>query len=249
MKKFLNFLAFLIFAGLAGILSSGFLMPYLSHTSPFDKISWLKNTGNGTTIINKTEQITVVEETAIESSVAQANPKIVGVIVKNKSGTSKALQNIYGTGFIITSDGWVLTDNALLADKNHEFSVVKDGQVFPAEVVKKDQALGLVLIKISQTNLPVVSFVDFESLRLGQRVLMSGVDASTSTFARFVEVGFIRSLGDKIFGVSIEKEELVASGAPIFNVKGEVVGMTQVGSDNNLKVVGAEAIKQFLDSK
>jgi S1-C subfamily serine protease len=247
MKKFLNLFIIIIIAGLSGVLASQFLPPYLAHTSPFDKISWLKNNGNGTTIINKSEQIVVVEETAIENAIAQDSPKVVGVSAKSKASSSKSSQaGFYGTGFIITSDGWILTDSASLTDKNYDFSIIRDGQVLPAAIVKKDSAAGLVLLKINQTNLPVVSFADFDSLRLGQRIMLTAVDASISPVLRFVELGIIRSLGDKSFNINIKKEDLKSSGAPLINVKGEVVGMAQISADGAIKIVPAQVIKDFL---
>jgi serine protease Do len=247
MSKFWFFILVVLVGSLSGILASQFLVPYLAHTSPFDQISWLKQAKDGTTIINKTEQVVVEESTAAEDAINKISPSIVGIIAKSKAGTVKTpVISSYGTGFIVTSDGMVITDTEQTAEKNYDYSVLKDGQIMPATVVKKDAAAGLVLLKIDQTNLPVVSFADFDSLKLGQKAILVGIDSSVNPIIKFVDAGIIKTLSDKDFSLSMAQESAKASGAPLINIKGEVSAMAQVGSDGIVKIVGAEAIKKFM---
>ncbi len=247
MKKLSALLVIVLVGGLSGILASQFLVPYLAHTSPFDQISWLKQIKDGTTIINKTEQVVIEESTAVEDAINKISPSIVGIIAKSKAGTQKTPAiSSYGTGFIVTSDGMVIADTEQTAEKNYDYSVFKDGQIMPATVVRKDAATGLVLLKIDQTNLPVVSFADFDSLRLGQKAILVGIDSSVNPITKFVDAGLIKTLSDKDFSLSMAQESAKASGAPLINIKGEVSAMAEVGSDGIIKVVTADVIESFL---
>jgi len=137
---------------------------------------------------------------------------------------------------------------------NYDYIVIRDGKIIPAEVAKRDDDLGLVLLKIQQSNLPVVSWADFASLRLGARMILFGVDVSKEpteaggvpAALKFTNWGIIRAFSDKNFFVSLEKEISEASGAPIITTLGEVAGMVLVDKNGNLKVVASDVIKDFL---
>ena len=260
MKKFWFFIFIVIIGALAGILGSQFLAPYLAHAPSFDGIGWLKNGNSGTTIIQKTEEKTIREDTAVEDAISKIDASAVGVIGGSKPAISKTIKkplptvSLFGTGFLVTSDGLILAASSTVPAKNYEYSVVRDGKTVSAEVVKRDDNLGLVLLKIQQSNLPVVSWADFASLRLGARMILFGVDVSKEpteaggvpAALKFTNWGIIRAFSDKNFFVSLEKEISEASGAPIITTLGEVAGMVLVDKNGNLKVVASDVIKDFL---
>ncbi|OIP78731.1 MAG: hypothetical protein CO161_03480 [Candidatus Portnoybacteria bacterium CG_4_9_14_3_um_filter_44_9] len=251
MKKFWFFIFIVIIGALAGILGSQFLAPYLAHAPSFDGIGWLKNGNSGTTIIQKTEEKTIREDTAVEDAISKIDASAVGVIGGSKPAISKTIKkplptvSLFGTGFLVTSDGLILAASSTVPAKNYEYSVVRDGKTVSAEVVKRDDNLGLVLLKIQQSNLPVVSWADFDSLRLGVRLVLFGVDASNN-FQKFVDWGIAASFSGKNFSVSMDKEPGEANGAPIITTLGEVAGMVLVDKNGNLKVVASDVIKDFL---
>lgn len=250
MKKIWFFILVILIGGLAGILSSGFLMPFLSHTAPFDKIGWLKEANNGgTTIINKTEQVIVEEGQALENAIEKVNPSVVGIVSQSKfsaNKTKKAGQTIYGTGFMVTGDGLILAVNSVAPEGNYDYFISKENQSVPAQIIKRDAAQGLVLLKINETNLPVVSFGETDSLRLGQRIVLAGVDASVNPLQRLVNFGIIRNTANGTFSFSLEKESQNLTGAPLIDINGDVIGEAQIDSSGKIKVVSSEAIKKFL---
>ena len=227
------------------------MAPYLAHTSSFDGMGWLKNGNSGTMIIQKTEEKTIREDTAVEDAISKIDASAVGVIGGSKPAISKTIKkplptvSLFGTGFLVTSDGLILAASSTVPAKNYEYSVVRDGKTVSAEVVKRDDNLGLVLLKIQQSNLPVVSWADFDSLRLGVRLVLFGVDASNN-FQKFVDWGIAASFSGKNFSVSMDKEPGEANGAPIITTLGEVAGMVLVDKNGNLKVVASDVIKDFL---
>lgn len=250
MKKIWFFILVILVGAAAGILSSGFLMPYLAYTSLFEKISWLNEANNGgTTIINKTEQVIVEEGQALENAIEKVNPSVVGIVSQSKfsaSKTKKASQAIYGTGFMVTGDGLILAANSAAPEGNYDYFVSKDNQSVPAQIIKRDAGQGLVLLKINETNLPVVSFNEAESLRLGQRIALVGVDASINLLQKLVNSGIIRSIANGTFSFSLEKENQNLTGAPLIDINGDVIGEAQIDSNGKIKVVSSEAIKKFL---
>ncbi len=250
MKKIWFFILVILAGAAAGILSSGFLMPYLSHTSLFEDIGWLKEANNGgTTIINKTEQVIIEEGRALENAIDKINPSVVGIVSQSKllpAKTKKTSQAIYGTGFIATSDGLILTANSAAPEGNYDYYVSKDNQSVLAQVVKRDASQGLVLLKINETNLPVVSFGEINELRLGQRIVLVGADASANPAQKIVNFGIIKSIAAGIFSFSLEKESQNLTGAPLIDVAGDVIGAAQIDSSGKIKVVSSEIIKKFL---
>jgi S1-C subfamily serine protease len=250
MKKIWFFILVILIGGLAGILSSGFLMPFLSRTPLFENISWLKEANNGgTTIINKTEQVIIEEGQVLENAIEKISPSVVGIVSQSKlvaGKTKKASQAIYGTGFMATGDGLILTVSSAAPEGSYDYFISKDNQSVPAQIVKRDTVQGLVLIKINETNLPVVSFGEADSLRLGQRILLIGADALANPMQKLVNFGIIRSLTNGIFSFSLEKESQNLSGAPLIDINGNVIGVAQIDSTGKIKVVSSETIKKFL---
>jgi hypothetical protein len=260
MNKFWGFILIVIIGGLAGLLGGQFLTPYLRYISPFDQISWLKDGNNGTTIIQKTEEKTINESTAIEDAISRVDPLVVGVVGQSKSAISKNAKKIppttilAGTGFLVTSDGLVVAASSTAPEKNYDFVVILNGKFVPAEVIKRDDALGLALLRIQQSNLPVVSWADFDSLRLGARMILFGFGVAeksigpdkTPFVTKFVDLGIANEFSGKNFSVSIKGENPKANGAPIITILGEVAGMALVDKGGDLKIVPSDTIRVFL---
>ena len=249
MRKLTALFLIILVSGISGVLASQFLAPYLAHTSPFNQISWLKKVNNGTTIINRKEEKIIKEDTAIEDAISKISSSVVGIISKStavptaKKPVPKA---IYGTGFIVTSDGLVMAASSTAPEKSYEYSVVRDGAALPAEVVRRDDKTGLILLKVQQSNMPVVSFADTDSIKLGERIILFGFNAAKNPSERFVNWGIVKILSEKGFQMSIGPEALEANGAPIIDVEGKVAGMALVNGDGEIRTVPADAVKRFL---
>lgn len=231
----------LIIGGLGGILADQFLLPYLATISPFSKIEFIRQARDGTTIINKTEEIIITENTALEEAVDKVSPCLVAI---------QAYQNnkliSQGTGFIVTSDGLVITANDLVPVKANQYLVFRNGHSLTAQVVKNDLEKDLVLVKVAESNLPVVSLAEVEDLRLGQRVILIGVDKTKDNFSRFVNLGIIRSINQGILKLNLTEENSLANGGPLINIKGEVVGLNLIDQQGLIKTIPASRIKALI---
>ncbi len=134
-----------------------------------------------------------------------------------------------GSGFIISADGYILT-NAHVVDAAEEITVkLNDKREFKAKVIGADRRTDVALIKIEASSLPVVRFGDATKLKVGEWVVAIG---SPFGFENTVTAGIVsakgRSLPQENFVPFIQTDVAVNpgnSGGPLFNLRGEVVGI------------------------
>lgn len=244
--------AVFLLGGLAGVLAMQFFLPWLAGVAPFNKIGWLARIKDCTTIINQTERITVSQDLAYLDAISRLSNSVVGVRAErhyrivNKKQVPLAKPEILaqGSGFVLTSDGLVATANILVPQAATRFIVINRGKETEAQVIKRDEQNGLSLLKINETNLPVVTFGDANNLKLGETVLLVGTNISTSTPIQFTNIGFARTLLPEI-SVNFSESQL-ANGSPLANIKGEVIGLNLVDVNGQIKVVGEDKIRELL---
>lgn len=134
-----------------------------------------------------------------------------------------------GSGFIVSTDGYILT-NAHVVDSADEILVrLTDKREFRARVIGADKRTDVALIKIEATGLPAVRLGDPSGLKVGEWVLAIG---SPFGFDNSVTAGIVsakgRSLPQENFVPFIQTDVAINpgnSGGPLFNMKGEVVGI------------------------
>lgn len=134
-----------------------------------------------------------------------------------------------GSGFIVSSDGYVLT-NAHVVDAADEIVVkLNDKREFKAKVIGADKRTDVALIKIPASGLPTVRLGDPGKLKVGEWVVAIG---SPFGFENTVTAGIVsakgRSLPQENYVPFIQTDAAVNpgnSGGPLFNLKGEVVGI------------------------
>jgi S1-C subfamily serine protease len=170
-----------------------------------------------------------------------------GFSVPCEKGTK--LQEIGGgSGFIISSDGLVLTNKHVASDPDASYTVfTSDGKKYPAKVLDRDPLQDLAVLRIEATNLPTVELGDSDSLALGQTAIAIG--NALGEFRNTVSVGVISGLArtvtaqgggttERIQGV-IQTDAAINpgnSGGPLLNLRGQVVGV------NTAVVSGAQNI-------
>src|SRR4051812_20562105 len=134
-----------------------------------------------------------------------------------------------GSGFIISADGFVLT-NAHVVEAADEITVkLTDKRELKAKVIGADKRTDIALLKIDASGLPFVRFGDPNKLRVGEWVVAIG---SPFGFENSVTAGIVsakgRSLPQENFVPFIQTDVAVNpgnSGGPLFNLRGEVVGI------------------------
>src|SRR5713101_1818576 len=134
-----------------------------------------------------------------------------------------------GSGFIISADGYILT-NAHVVEGADEISVrFTDKRELKAKVIGADRRSDIAVIKVDAGGLPAVRFGDPAKLKVGEWVLAIG---SPFGFENTVTAGIVsakgRSLPQENFVPFIQTDVAINpgnSGGPLFNMRGEVVGI------------------------
>ncbi|MCC6302581.1 MAG: DegQ family serine endoprotease [Gammaproteobacteria bacterium] len=134
-----------------------------------------------------------------------------------------------GSGFVISKDGYVLTNNHVIRDADEIVVRLSDRREFVAEVVGSDKNSDVALLKIDADNLPVVKIGSSAALKVGSWVLAIG---SPFGFEHSVTAGIVsakgRSLPNENYVPFIQTDVAINpgnSGGPLFNMDGEVVGV------------------------
>lgn len=143
---------------------------------------------------------------------------------------------VQGTGFIVSPDGYIITNNHL-AEKSEKITVtLVGGENFRAKVVGTDPPTDLALLKIEAKNLPVVELGDSSKVRVGEWVLAIG---NPLGMEHTVTAGIVSAKGRQL-GVGgnvptyqdfIQTDAAINrgnSGGPLVNMKGEVIGINSI---------------------
>jgi len=134
-----------------------------------------------------------------------------------------------GSGFIVSNDGYILTNAHVVKGADEVVVKLIDKRTFTAKVVGADARTDVAVIKITANNLPVVKLGDPTKLRVGEAVAAIG---SPFGFENSVTAGIVsakgRSLPSETYVPFIQTDVPINpgnSGGPLFNMKGEVVGI------------------------
>jgi serine protease Do len=134
-----------------------------------------------------------------------------------------------GSGFIVSSDGYILTNAHVVQGVDEVTVKLIDKRKFTAKVIGYDSRTDIAVIKINASNLPKVTIGDPDRLRVGEAVVAIG---SPFGFENSVTSGIVsakgRSLPSESYVPFIQTDVAVNpgnSGGPLFNLRGEVVGV------------------------
>lgn len=139
-------------------------------------------------------------------------------------------QRSLGSGFIISADGYIFTNNHVIERADKILVKLSDGREYKAEVIGRDTKTDLALIKIKPGNsLPVVEIGDSEKLRVGEWVIAIG---NPFGLEQTVTAGIVSAKG-RVIGAGpydnfIQTDASINpgnSGGPLFNMEGKVIGV------------------------
>ena len=139
-------------------------------------------------------------------------------------------QTSVGSGFIISTDGYIITNAHVVEDMDSIVVGLHDRSELPAQVIGRDSRSDIALLKIkTDASLPTVKLGDAGKLKVGQWVLAIG---SPFGFERTATQGIISALGRSLpsdnYVPFIQTDAAVNpgnSGGPLFNLNGEVIGV------------------------
>lgn len=235
--------------------------------SGLGKVLVSKYTGKEIEAVTKQEK--VEEESATISAVEKVKPAVVSIVVTKelqkyyRSGppfNDSFFRNFFdyydindqqkeietetqkiggGTGFIISSDGMILTNRHVISQNNADYTVItNDGNEYKARILAVDSVNDVAVVKIDASDLPTVEFGDSGSLKEGQTVIAIGY--ALGEYDNSVTKGVISGLNRSITaggygGTNRENLENIIqtdaainsgnSGGPLVNLAGQVIGI------------------------
>lgn len=132
-----------------------------------------------------------------------------------------------GSGFIITDDGYILTNNHVVANANGIFVTLTSGKEYKAEIIGTDSRTDIALIKIDAKGLKPLEIGDSTTLKKGQWVLAIGSPFGLdSTVTSGIVSAINRDTGDYLPFIQTDVPVNPGnSGGPLINLDGEVVGV------------------------
>ncbi len=143
-------------------------------------------------------------------------------------------QESSGSGFIVSKDGYILTNNHVVADADKVTVGLLDKRRFPAKVVGRDPSTDVAVLKIDASDLPVAVLGDDSRTRVGQWVVAIGNPLQLDFT---VTAGIISSKGRSLQGLYRRNDAIQDfiqtdaainpgnSGGPLVNIRGEVIGI------------------------
>lgn len=248
--------------GIGGILIDRMVLPSLLIKYPeLNQYEFLKKVNEGTTIVEITKEVKISSDEAAVEAIKKVSPSVVQILEFSKESEELAYK---GAGTILTSDGLIITSiNNITVKKTASdekgSGVIKvkldNGEVCDTRLVEIDLATELAIIKIEKTNLPVIALAYFESIELGEKLVIMDDSVAMDIVSKFVE-NYVsesekkkadesgkKASGRKRIKITNNLAESF-SGSPVINLKGEILGISQSG---NL-FIPVDEIQSFVES-
>lgn len=135
-----------------------------------------------------------------------------------------------GSGFLISPDGYIVTNNHVIKDSTQITVTLNDGREYTAVLKGADPRTDLAVIKIEEAELPYLTFGDSDSLKVGEWVVAAG---NPFGLEGTITKGIVSAKGRQDLGIApyedfIQTDAAINpgnSGGPLLNVRGEVIGV------------------------
>ncbi|PIZ00433.1 hypothetical protein COY62_02515 [bacterium (Candidatus Howlettbacteria) CG_4_10_14_0_8_um_filter_40_9] len=220
------------------------------------------------TVFTGNKNIKVEENSAIIDAVNKTGPAVVSITSEQSTlgffgQTSNSKSS--GTGFIISSDGLIVTNKHVVSDYEATYSVfTSDGDEHRATVKAKDPLNDIAFLTIDGKNLPTAELGDSDQLKVGQTAIAIG--NALGQYQNTVTSGVISAIGRAVpvgdaSGASSETLENVIqtdaainpgnSGGPLINLDGQVIGINTAIDSSGQSIgfaIPINAVKTAIDS-
>ncbi len=135
-----------------------------------------------------------------------------------------------GSGFFVSSDGFLVTNYHVIKDAEQITVILNDGREFPASVTGTDPRTDLAVLKINETNLPYLVFGDSDKLKIGEWVIAIGAPFALESS---LTVGVVSAKDRQDLGITplenfIQTDAAINpgnSGGALLNLEGDVIGV------------------------
>jgi S1-C subfamily serine protease len=246
-KSVMGYIALVLVAAIIGGLSGSYVTANMLNAAAEKKAA--------ESSINAQEvKINLTDDVYFAVAVAEKSQKtVVGITTEVERqintfwGPQKRTEQHMGSGFIVDSNGYIVTNSHVIGDGNYKNITVSliDGSIETGNVLWYDTNLDLAIVKINKTRLPAAELGNSDELMVGEPAVAIG-NPMTLDLERTVTQGIISGLNRSIqFEDGTVIEPLIQtdasinsgnSGGPLFNAKGQVIGI------NTAKMTSAEGL-------
>lgn len=168
-----------------------------------------------------------------------------------------------GSGFLITTDGMILTNKHVVEDKQSEYTVItQDEKQYSVEVIAEDPVRDVAVVKIKGMGFPILKLGDSDGIKVGQTVIAIG--DSLGEFSNSVSRGIVSGLKRNVNAMSVfgDTERLTDiiqtdaainlgnSGGPLLDINGNVIGINVAraqGAENIAFALPINQVKRIID--
>ena len=214
-------------------------------------VTWglTQNSGSSTSVDVSGRTATQVTVKTVDGKTSMSDAEVYAANVNSvvSINTSATSTNYFGqqvesassgTGFILTSDGYIVTNHHVIADASSVKVTLYDGKSYDATIIGSDEDYDIAVLKINVTGLQTVTLGDSDKLNVGDHVLAVGNPLGELTFS--MSGGMVSSVNRPINvdGTPFNMIQTDASinpgnsGGPLFNSYGEVVGIVSAKYSN-----------------
>ena len=233
---------------LGGIIGAGGAIAYYSYTQQDHNLS-----GDSTIVLQGHRENTVIDINQIDTGKLMTPAEVYAANVHSTVGiTTSVTTNFWGyqttsaasgSGFIISKDGYILTNHHVIENSNTITVSFYDGKSMDAALIGYDVGNDIAVLKVDATDLSPVVLGDSENINVGDTVLAIGNPLGELTFS--LTAGAVSALDREITTSNGTTMRLMQtdcainsgnSGGALFNLYGEVIGITNAkysGSSNS----------------
>ncbi len=234
-KRLFLIIAFFLIAMAGGIFATQTVWPYFVERPLIDKYKL----ETSPVYLTEVREIYIQENTALVEAVEKVEKVIVGVRSKTKAG-----RVLEGSGLIVTSDGLIVT-LAELVPPGSEFSFFVENKPLPYQILKRDSENNLALVKLSDSLLTTTGFAGIDDLKIGERVFILGNLFKNDIPYKSVNQGIVQMFDNQFIYTNISEKPVLA-GSPVFNIYGEVLGLSTIDSNNKVNAIPISLIREFI---
>ncbi|WP_375104176.1 S1C family serine protease [Paenibacillus sp. RS8] len=244
-----------------GLLLCGVLLSGVWSESVYAFGSAAKTVSTATTAQrNKIKNSTAAAD-LIPGIIKNVTPSVVGIIGKDDGGGNSGPDDRYnlthGSGIIVKSNGWIVTNAHVIKDLQNAVVVTSDSKTYSIKETYLDEVSDLALIKINATSLKPAKFIPSTGKTVvGEKVVAIGTPISFS-LRNSATVGVISGLNREVDAAYrlIQSDTAINpgnSGGPLVNMKGEVLGINSlkysaVGVENMGFSIPADTVQYIMN--
>lgn len=182
---------------------------------------------------NSVKAVVNIQTQYKQNSYSNGNPVFEFFFGNPYQNQEQQIQQAVGSGVIISSDGYIVTNNHVIESASTIKVTLNDNREFEAKLIGTDPSTDIALLKISDTDLPTLAWGNSDNLKLGEWVLAVGNPFNlTSTVTAGIVSAKARGIG--IIGTQLPIESFIQtdaavnpgnSGGALVNTSGELVGI------------------------